>query len=127
MAKITLGKLAQDSTINEVKNLIKRDLSPKVAFKLKGLVDYLNGELKKYQELRKEILEKHAIKDADGKVAPDASGNYQFAGEGIEGVNNAMNELHKVEVEVAPIHVDDLGNDPIKTESLLNLGEIIHG
>lgn len=130
MAKITVGKLSSGPVKDGMKELIAAKLVASVSWKVKTLTNRLNEELKKYQELRKEILDRHAKKGEDGKVAPDEKGNYQFDPAEIEALNKELNDLAAIEVEFDPIRVSELkdrdGKEAdLSAELLLNLGDLV--
>lgn len=130
MAKIALGKISQPSFTGTMQVLLGKPLQIKVAWRVKKLVDLFNEELKKFGELRKEILERHCTRGEDGKPALDEAQNYTFDPEVMPKVASEMNELMSIEVECTPIKLSELvdgsGKDiDLTAQNLFDLGDVI--
>ncbi len=125
MAKITLGKVSNSNFTSVMQELVKQKLPVSTAFKLKTLTNKFNDELKKFNELRIQILDNHCKRNEDGSVNPDPSGNYQFEQEALAKVAKEMGDLMAIEVEFEPIRIQALGDTSMSAEDLFTLGEVI--
>lgn len=126
MAKITLGKISNSNFTSLMQDLLKQKLPIAAAFKLKTLTTKFNEELKKFNELRVQILETHCKRKEDGSPESDANGNYQFEQEALARVAKEMGDLMAIEVEFEPIKLQALGdNISMSAEDLFTLGEVI--
>lgn len=125
MASTTLGKLSNPGFTASMQELLKKTLPVKTAFKLKTLTNQFNAELAKFGELRKAILDNNCKKNEDGSPNVDEHGNYQFDPENLGNVTKELNELLSIEVEFAPITLDELGNIDVTAQTLFDLEGII--
>jgi len=125
MAKTTLGKLSNPAFTAAMQELLTKSLPVKTAFKLKGLTNLFNGELAKFGELRKAILDKHCKKNEDGSPDVDANSNYQFDPEALPLVTTELNDLLSIEVEFNHVSIDELGNIDVTAQTLFDLGDIV--
>ncbi len=124
MAKITLGKVSQTGFTNTMELMLGQKLPIRTAFKVKTLVGIFNEELKKFNDIRKEILERHCDKNEDGTPKLE-NRNYNFSPEKMLEVTKELNELSAIEVEFTPIKIDELGEISLTAQNLFDLGEVI--
>lgn len=125
MAKITLGKVSNANFTSIMQDLVRQKLPVAAAFKLKTLTNKFNDELKKFNELRIQILEAHCKRNEDGSVNADANGNYQFEQESLAKVAKEMGDLMAIEIEFEPIKLQALGDISMSAEDLFTIGEVI--
>lgn len=125
MAKITLGKVSNTNFTNVMQELVKQKLPVSAAFKLKTLTNKFNDELKKFNELRVQILDTHCKRNEDGSVVADQNGNYQFEQDALAKVAKEMGDLMAIEIEFEPIRLQALGDISMSAEDLFTLGEVI--
>ena len=105
-----------------VEKLMKQPLPIKVAFRLKGSLKKMEEELNKYNELYKELINRHANKKEDGSVDLTPDGMVTIPNEQIVLVNKELSDLHSLEIEIDSFTVDELGKDLVLTvEELLVL------
>lgn len=94
----------------------------KTSFKLKGIIKKVDGELENYEACRKELLNKHGDKNDDGTVKTDEAGNVSFSGNGFKDFVTEMNELNSIDVVVATVTIDELGDAvDLNTQDLIDL------
>jgi hypothetical protein len=110
-----------------------KDLSPRLAYKAKHLNDYLTDQNKKFDELRRAIINKYAVKDEKGEVQI-SEGNVTFKPESIDNVNKEFSELTQLDL-LPPVpnklKVEELENNGVKLagpdiavlEDLLDFGD----
>lgn len=125
MTKITLGKMSNPAFTKGMELLLKQKLPVKTAFRIKTLTNKFNEELKKFAELRVQILEFHCAKKEDGTPDLDENRNFKFDNETVAKVTKEINDLLSIEVEFEPIKIDELGDISLSGEDLLSLGEVI--
>ncbi len=125
MAKVALSRISNPAFTKAMQDLLQKALPIRAAWQVKSLTNKFNEELKKYAELRKEILERYANKGEDGQPLIDENNNYTFEKESVEALTKEMSELMAIEVEITPIKLGDLGNIEIAPQQLFDLAEVI--
>ena len=124
--KMTLAKISAPVFLKSMESFIQMKIPVRAAFKVKTLTNKFNEEMKKFQELRIQILERHCDRDADAKPTIDESGNYKFSSAAqVAAVTKEINDLLSIEIEFTPIFIDDLGDMSLSGDELLSLGEVI--
>lgn len=127
MSKMTLAKISAPPFLKCMESFLQLKIPVKAAFKIKTLANKFNEELKKFQELRIQILERHCDRDDENKPIIDANSNYKFSTpKQVQDVTKEVNDLLSIEVEFEPIKVDDLGDISLSGDELLSLGEVIN-
>ena len=100
---------------------MKQPLPLKTAFKLKGFVKKIDEELLKYEDVRKDILIRHGMKNPNGTVAIK-NGTVQFEGDGMKNFIKDINELTSIDIELGTISLKEIGDDiRLTTEDLTAL------
>jgi hypothetical protein len=105
-----LGQLSHPNFNSGLVKLTKSNLPIKTAYKLKKLVEKHDQEIKKYEDLKRDLMVKYAKKNEEGKVAVDDKGNVSFDREEFNSYAQELNELHSIELEFSTIEESDLGN-----------------
>ena len=127
MAKIKLEQMSNPNFTRVMGALLKEKVPVKVAFRIKTLTNRFNDELKKFSEIRTQILENYCTKDEDGQPVLDEQRNYKFESEeSIQGVTKELGDLLNIEVEVESIKISDLGDISLSGDDLLLLGDLIN-
>ena len=106
-------KLARltDARLHAVlRKLSAAPLPLRVAFKLKGISAKIDEEVKKFEAVRMEALEKAGKKDEAGKVVVKPDGNVDMDPDKLKEFIAQLNELGATEVELPTVKVDDLGD-----------------
>lgn len=106
------------------KQLNAREFSGKIAFQIGRAMRALTLELETYQQTRKMLIEKHGMKDEDGKVI-EVDGNVQLTD--AKAFINELNELNDTTVEIEvpkPKIVVGKLNTPLTSAETLILLEI---
>jgi hypothetical protein len=98
---ITLAKLAAEA------------LPLKTAFKLKGLIKQARAEFDKYEEVRREAIQRHGKKNAEGQLMINEQGNAEFEEEGIKAFVKELNELGDMDIELPAIKASELGDNVV--------------
>lgn len=97
----------------------------KTAFKLKGIVKTTQIEFEKYEDCRKQALEKYGSKDDNGELIVE-NGNIKLEGEALQSFAKDLSELANMEIQMDSIFIDELGDKcELTTEELINLGDLI--
>ena len=108
---IKLSRIA-DSRLHAALNKLSNAQMPlKTAFKFKGIMKIVREEFTKYDEVRKEAIQKHSIKNEDGSIKVDEYDNATFTDEGLQAFIVELNELGSLEIEVPTIKVSELNED----------------
>jgi hypothetical protein len=90
--------------------LNQQQLPLKVAFKLKGAINSVDAELKKYEEVRMSALQKYGKKNEDGSLAADENGNIPLEGDSAQNFVAELNELLSLEIELPKFTLSELGD-----------------
>lgn len=103
-----LGQIADSKFQGALNRLISQEMPIKTAFKLKGVVIAANDALRKYRELKNELIIKHGKLKSNGKPDLDKNGNPQFTEDGLKKFLQSMKELERIEVALEAVSVSDL-------------------
>lgn len=120
-----LAKIIDPRFTNSFKKLTAEALPLKTAFKLKDTAKKIEEAFTKYEELRKVAINKYGKKDDKDTLVMDENGNVEFADDQMELFIKELQELVNVEVEVAKIKIDDLGDGlKLSAEELMFLEDL---
>lgn len=120
-----LNKLIHKDFINTLVKLTFAQMPAKSAFKLKGVVKKAEEELAKYEEVRKDALNRYGDKNEDGTLAV-LNGNVLFSDSNLENFQKELHELQLIEIEIPSLSIDDLGDKVnLSVQDLLILDGII--
>lgn len=92
-----------------MKKLMGEPLPLKVAFKLKGISQKIDGEVQKYDEVRLAALKRFGNKKADGSLDTNEDGSVKLERDNLKQFATELQELLDSEVEVGSVRVDELG------------------
>lgn len=124
MAK--LAQLVNPEFQGALGELMQKEIPVRTSFKLKSLLKRLGEEVKTYNEVRTELLNKFGDKDEDGKLAVDEKNSVKFSGDNLKNFGEAMSELLKMDVDIGSISAFELGEKiSISTNSLALLDGVI--
>ena len=82
----------------------------RVAFKLKGIQVRVDGELKKFEEVRQGALDKFGKKDAEGKLVTRPDGTVEFEEGQLQAFAAELNDLGQTDIDVSSVKVEELGD-----------------
>lgn len=105
--------------------LNQQQLPLKVAYKLKGIINLIDAELQKYEEVRSAALLKYGKKKEDGSLEADESGNVPLEGDDAQHFVNEINELLSLVVDFPQIKLSELGDNVSMSSEELFLLEFI--
>lgn len=108
-----------------LQKLSNEQLPLKTAFKLKGINKLIKDEFAKYDEVRKEALQKHGLKNEDGSLKTDEKNNVKFDQDGMKGFIEELNELSNMEVEIPTISLSELGSVNLTAAQLEALDGVV--
>ena len=98
----------------------------KGAFKLKGIVKAIDVELNKYEDLRKEALNKFGRKDDKGELVLDDKGNVQFDDAQVQDFMKELQDLVNLEVSIPTMSISDLGDKlSLSVQDLFLLEDVV--
>lgn len=98
----------------------------KGAYKLKGVVKAIDDELNKYEEFRKEALNKFGSKDDKGELIQDDKGNVKFEEASLKDFLKQLQELQDLDVSIPKLKIEDLGeNVNISVEDLFLIEDLL--
>lgn len=104
-----LARLIDERLQAALDKLTASDLPLRTAFKLKGIIKVAREEYSKYEEVRKEALQRHGQKNEDGTLKINESNNVQFDEAGIKAFAIELNELATMDVALPTISISELG------------------
>lgn len=105
-----LSQLIDERLHAALQKLSTEPLPLKTAFKLKGTIKVVKEEFGKYEDVRKEALQRHGQKNEDGSLKINDQGNVQFSAEGIQAFANEVGELTGLDVQVPTLTLAELGD-----------------
>lgn len=121
-----LARLIDERLHAALTKLSSEPLPLRTAFKLKGITKVAREEFAKYEEVRKEALQRHGQKNEDGSLKVNEHNNVMFDEGGIKAFAAELNELTLLDVEIGSIKIDELGDKIVLTaEDLEHLEGII--
>ena len=98
MIQVTLNDIVNSSST--FRELSEKQLPIRVAFKIARLIRELDKENVTFENSRKAIIEKYAMRDETGKITQADNGNIILQQDKIIECNNELNELLSTEVEI---------------------------
>lgn len=120
-----LATLTHPNFFTALNKLLTCDMPMKTAFKLKKEAIILEGENKRYEEMRQAVLSDLGEKNEDGSLKLTEDNRIIFPeGKESEAVIK-INELLSVEIETVQFSVEDFGDAQVSAVDLLTLGELI--
>jgi hypothetical protein len=121
-----LNKIVDPQFQGILRKLAGQELPLRSAFTLKGIISNVNGELKKYDEVRGEALQRLGEKGEDGKVLINENGSVKLSEESMKSFVQEMNSLLTTNISVGHITAKDLGDKcSLSASDLLTLDDLI--
>jgi hypothetical protein len=106
-----LGDVLDPQFKSGLSKLISGDIPMKALMKLEGILDQVNGELAKYDKVRKAALLRHAEVKEDGTVLAGENGQAIFKSESdAKTFFEQSEELADTEVEIGSMKLSELGD-----------------
>jgi hypothetical protein len=123
---VKLSQLIDPNYQAILRKLSSQEIPLKTAFKLRGIVQNINAEVAKYEEVRTEALKRYGDKKEDGSLATDEKGTVGLSGENRDHFINELNALLLTDVSVGSIAPEELGDKAsLTTQELIVLGDLI--
>ena len=124
-----IKSLVNPQFFHSLNKLVHSDLQVSLAWKLKGLVKYLDENKVSYEEMRKELLKKHGELDESGELKTQENGQVVFKDDkSRDGFIKDHEALLDQDLEIAlKINISDIGNIKLSVSDLLVLEDIIDG
>jgi translation initiation factor 2 alpha subunit (eIF-2alpha) len=121
-----LSKLTSPNTQQAIKKLLDQPLAAKTAFKLKGVAKRVTEELTKYEEVRKDAIQKYGSKvEGTEDLDVEENGNVRFTNENMLKFVAEITDLTNTEVEIPTIKIDDLGDVELSATDLMSLDGLV--
>lgn len=123
-----LAKIIDPKFKDVIRKLAAEKLPLKTAFKIKGIMKTLDGEIEKYDEVRREALDKYGSRGEDGELVVDATGGVQLDAASMAMFMKSVNELLGMQVAVDTISISELGDDVrLSADDLTALDDLLIG
>lgn len=106
-----LARIVDERLHVALNKLSKEALPLKTAFKLKGIIRSVQEEYTKYDEVRKEALQKHGDKNEDGSLKIDERQNVVFSGDALTAFAKDMADLTNMEIAINTVSLAELGDN----------------
>lgn len=125
MIKVSLNDIVNSSST--FRELSEKQLPIRVAFRIARLIRELDKENTTFENSRRAIIEKYAMRDEAGKIAQADNGNIILQQDKIEDCNNELNELLSAEVEINAdkISIEDLEKIEMTPAQVYNIEAFI--
>jgi translation initiation factor 2 alpha subunit (eIF-2alpha) len=121
-----LSKLVDPKFKTALTLLNSQKMPLKTAFRLKTIIQTVEGELEKYEQVRVAALNSYGNKNEDGSLAVDENGNALLSGDSAQAFVKELNDLLTTDVELPTISISELGNDlSLSSEELILLDFIV--
>jgi hypothetical protein len=121
-----LARLIDPGFQKSITSLAKQSLPLKTAWLLRAVVKNVEGELIRYEELRKEALVKYGKKAEDGTVETDELHQVQFDQKGMQAFAADIGDLVNIEVDLPTITLAELGEEvKLSVEDIMNLDGLL--
>lgn len=104
-----LARLTDTRFHAALRKLATQPMPLRVAFKLKGIQAKVDEELKKFEECRTAALDKFGKKDAEGKLVLRPDNAVEFEPDQLQAFAAELNDLGRMDLEIASVKLDDLG------------------
>ena len=125
IAELKLQDIVQN--INFYLDFSKQPMSAKTAFKFSKILKQIIEEYNSYNNIRKELIERYAVKDDNGKVIYDDkqnasinNENYQIFSKEIEGLLNT-----NVQITYTPLLVGEISDKEFTPAQMIILEKFI--
>ena len=122
--QLKLGRL--EPILLSLNNLFRKELSVKISYKLKRLNKMLIQEYEQFEESRKSLIDKYALKSDEGSVVVKDN-LVQFDNDNLILFNKDFETLANIDFEIdfESININDLGDINISPFDLMVLDEFI--
>lgn len=107
---VKLGQLINPAFQEALGNLAQEKLPATTSYKLKKSLKSLGEEIKTYNDVRTDLLNKFGDKQEDGSLSVDENNNVKFSGDNLKLFSDALTELLNTEVEFAQLKLLELGD-----------------
>lgn len=119
---VKLGQLINPEFQQALGLLAQKELPLRTSFKLKGLIKRLSDEVRTYNEVRTDLLNKFGNKEEDGTLKINKeTNNVEFSDDNLKLFGEAMNELLKMEVDIGSVTLNELGDKLNLSTNLVSL------
>ena len=118
-----MHKIVNPEFATAYRKLMDADLPIKTAYKLKKMATQITDEQRRYDELRKQLLEKLGEKDDKGDLKIE--NGIVMLGDNEKAYVTEHQELLDIDIELTAINVDDLGDVKLSVSDLIALGNLI--
>lgn len=111
--------------------LAGKEFSVRTAVKIKKIHKEISEQYKVIEEVRKDLIEKHAERDAEGnqvpgEKAPSGEATVKIKQAEVETFNEKLKELLDLTVSVSiSLSVEDFGETPVTPGTIAALGELV--
>lgn len=120
-----LGNIVDPMFLKSLGAVLSMEIPKSVAWQLKGTYNKVQTEVKKYDELRTEMLKKYGKKDEKGELVTGKDSQVEFEPESLDKFANELRELQNVEVELKTVKLSELGDVKLTAKDLIILDGLI--
>lgn len=122
-----LGMFSNPNFVPTVEKLLKsKGLSVKAAWKLKNIAKKVEGEMQKFEEVKKGVFDQYGEKDEAGQLKPREDGRVYLDDAQKDLWVKALTDLQDISVEVGTVSISELdGTEGLTVEDLVILESIV--
>lgn len=105
-----LGKLASPEFKTAIENFRKNKMPAKLSYKIVGIMRLAAEKAADFEESRKDLVQKYAIKDEKGEIITAIVEGNQIVNivpELLKEFNQNMYDLATIEVAIEPVHFEE--------------------
>ena len=93
LIELTMQELVD--SLESLQYIMNQPMRARAAYKIANLIEAVEKENKRYNEIRKKLIEQYAIRDENNELLNE-NGNYKIAPESITVFNTELTELLKL-------------------------------
>jgi hypothetical protein len=121
-----LSQIVNPDFLPVIKKVMSEQILAKASYTLKGIALECESELKKYEEVRMDLVKRLGVKNEDGSLKIDEKGMVNISQENMKEYTEQLTALLETDLPLKSVKISELGDKAyITPQELLVLGGII--